>query len=268
MQLNHTIDRRVDPLGAARATERKVEHSKPRPAWLLITQARRREFAPAALALAAAVGLGCASAKIERSQSHIADQAIPEPPIALVFPFALNADDVAHDTLGLGDGTEEPKSAEGRRLQDALVFKTVAKLNERGINAKAGSDTSTIPPNALLVKGQFVTISEGDRTKRMLIGFGVGAERITIRVQIYRATNTGLQRLNEAEATARGGRAPGMAVPLGVGAQMGRAATAAVVSGGMSVARELSGGLDQAADNLAEQIAQHVVAFYRERGWI
>lgn len=229
---------------------------------------RLRRHRAAIAAWATCLGLACASARIERAQSHLEDRVVPKPPILLVYPFALTADDVALDTVGLGDGTPEVKSAEGARIQDALVFKTVAKLNERGINAKAGDETTAVPVNAFLVKGQFVTISEGDRTKRMLIGFGVGAERITTRIQVYRATPTGLERVADAEVAAQGDRMPGMAVPLGAGALAGRAAGAAVVSGGMNVMQEVTGGLDQAVENIADRIASRAETFYRARGWL
>ncbi len=221
-----------------------------------------------ALVIALLLSLGCASASVEGRRVDTGDRIIPKPPVLLVYPFALDSDDVAVDTLGFSDATHEDRSSENLRIQSELLFQTVSKLNERGINAKSGTDVTEIPLNALLVKGQFVTIDEGNRARRMIIGFGAGAERLTTQIQVYHSTETGLQRVAEAEATARGSRMPGMAVPVVGGATAGRAASAAVISGGMNVMKEATGGLGKAAANIAEQIAERAAAYYKERGWL
>jgi len=59
-----------------------------------------------------------------------------------------------------------------------------------------------------------------------------------------------------------------MAVPVVGGATAGRAASAAVISGGMNVMKEATGGLGKAAANIAEQIAERAAAYYKERGWL
>jgi len=141
-----------------------------------------------ALVIALLLSLGCASASVEGRRVDTGDRIIPKPPVLLVYPFALDSDDVAVDTLGFSDATHEDRSSENLRIQSELLFQTVSKLNERGINAKSGTDVTEIPLNALLVKGQFVTIDEGNRARRMIIGFGAGAERLTTQIQVYHST--------------------------------------------------------------------------------
>ncbi len=221
------------------------------------------------LVLAALVATGCARSEVTGARRYSNDDAvIPRPPVVLVYPFAMSADDVAIDTLGMRDASIDEIDAEGRRVQNQLTLQIVADLNDRGISAQRGTETSDVPANAFLMKGQFITIDEGSRARRMIIGFGAGAERIQTRVQVYRVAARGTVRVAAAEVSAEGDRMPGMAVPVGAGAIAGRAATSAIVAGGMNVVQEVRGGLGRAISNISTEIADRAEAFYRERGWL
>ena len=113
---------------------------------------------------------------------------------------------------------------------------------------------------------KFVSVDEGSRGKRMLIGFGKGAESLEARVQVYQVTEAGLRRLVDAEAEAHGSKKPGHLVPVGAAAAAGRAG-GAVIGGGVAVKSEISGPLESSARNLAREIAERAAAFYDERGW-
>lgn len=221
-------------------------------------------------ALALLVALGCAGATSRRGTQYAQDRVLPRPPVLLIYDFAVDTNDVVVDTFGpnfihdTGNPSEEIASARAvsRSLSEALV----QELGNRGIRAQRAA-SSTPPLNAAVVKGQFLTIEEGDQTARMLIGFGVGAEKIRVRVQVYQATGQGLRRLVESEGEAHGNRMPGMAVPVGAGAAMGRAATSAAISGGMNVVQEVTGGIDATVQDLAEELADRAASFYTRQGW-
>ena len=76
------------------------------------------------------------------------------------------------------------------------------------------------------------------------------------------------RRIAEAEVKAQGNRMPGMAVPVGVGAATGNAARSAVISGGMNVVQEVTGGLQKDAGRIAGEIADRIKAFYERQGWL
>jgi hypothetical protein len=59
-----------------------------------------------------------------------------------------------------------------------------------------------------------------------------------------------------------------MAVPVGVGAVAGAAARSAVISGGMNIVQEVTGGLEADAGRIAEEIAKRAEAFYKRQGWL
>jgi hypothetical protein len=180
--------------------------------------------------------------------------------------------DVVVDTLGPefvgGPGQRGERAEFGRGVARSLSEQLVAKLRERGIRAERAFAPRVPPVNALILKGQFLSVDEGDRVKRMVIGFGAGGSELLARAQVYQATETGLRRIAEAEAEAESSKTPGMALPVGVGAAAGTAAASAVISGGMNVMTEMRGGLEADAGRLAEKIAERAEAFYRRQGWL
>lgn len=102
----------------------------------------------------------------------------------------------------------------------------------------------------------------------MIIGFGAGSSELRARVQAYQATQHGLRRLAEAEAEASGSKMPGMAIPVAGGAAMGTAATSAIISGGMNIAKETRGAMNPDAERMAKKIAERAKAFYVRQGWL
>ena len=232
----------------------------------------RRIQGAAMAALALCVGLACASARIESVERYAEDERLPRPGVLLVYDFAVTPNDVVVDTLGSEFGRSTSPSSEdvqqARQVAASLSTQLVSKLLARGINAARATRARVAPVNAMVLKGEFISIDKGSRVKRMVIGFGAGSSELRVRAHVYQATPYGLRRIARAEAKATGSKTPGMAVPVGAGAAAGRAASSAVVSGGMNVAREVRGGMDADAGRLADEIADRAEAFYKRQGWL
>jgi hypothetical protein len=232
----------------------------------------RRIQRAATAALALCVCLACASAKVENVERIAADERLPQPGVLLVYDFAVTPDDVVEDTLGSEFGrSTSPSSKEveqARQVAASLSTQLVSKLLERGINAARATDARVPPVNAMVLKGEFVSIDKGSRVKRMVIGFGAGSSELRVQARVYQATPYGLRRIARAEAKATGSKMPGMAVPVGGGAAVGSAATSAVISGGMNITKEVRGGMDADAGRLADEIAKRAEAFYQRQGWL
>ena len=217
-----------------------------------------------------AVGMGCASAGVT-PMTKIADGSmLPRPGVLLVYDFAVAANDVMIDTLGAQFMSEGEKLTEkeqtARATANAFSVALVEQLRNDGINAQRAERGDIPPLHALVLKGQFITIDEGSRAKRMIIGFGAGSSKLRARVQAYQATQHGLRRLAEAEAEASGSKMPGMAIPVAGGAAMGTAATSAIISGGMNIAKETRGAMNPDAERMAKKIAERAKAFYVRQG--
>ncbi|MCH8083734.1 MAG: DUF4410 domain-containing protein [Myxococcales bacterium] len=219
-----------------------------------------------------AVGMGCASAGVTSVVRPSDGSMLQRPGVLLVYDFAVAANDVMIDTLGAQFMSEGEKLTEkeqtARATANAFSVALVEQLRNDGINAQRAERGDIPPLHALVLKGQFITIDEGSRAKRMIIGFGAGSSELRARVQAYQATQSGLRRIAEAEAEASGSKMPGMAIPVAGGAAMGTAATSAVISGGMNIAKETRGAMNPDAQRMAKKIAERAKAFYVRQGWL
>ncbi|MEE9537941.1 MAG: DUF4410 domain-containing protein [candidate division NC10 bacterium] len=200
--------------------------------------------------------VGCASATTQQTGQRVEDRTLPRPPVLLIYDFAVAPDDA-------------PPSAEierHRAIAKAFSEDVVTKVEGVGIPAQRATDSTTVPLHAVVVKGQFVTIQEGSRTRRMLIGFGAGSTNLRIEVQVYQMMESGLQRIKEVEGQARGSRMPGVAGPGAIAGATGQVAGVAV-AGGMSTVREVRGGIKADVHRLAERFGYKTIALYYRQGW-
>src|SRR5262249_28467569 len=81
-------------------------------------------------------------------------------------------------------------------------------------------------------------------------------------------TSEGRRLVEDFYTTVKSSLKPGMGPMAGVGAAAGRAASSAVLSGGIGLATERSQGVDGDAKHTAEQITQTLKKFFIEQGWI
>jgi hypothetical protein len=227
----------------------------------------------AARALAAfALALGCASTQVETAQRIPESERLPRPPMVVVYDFAVSPEDFVADTLGsefasASESAPEPSDA-GHRAARALSQAIVDALKQRGIEATGGTRASPPPIDALVLKGQFLKIEKGSRVKRMTIGFGAGTPELRVQGQVYQVTTSGLRRLADGEVAVVGAKTPGMAVPMAGAAALGTVATAAVISGGINLAREVKGAVDDETSQIAKEIAELAEQYYKRQGWL
>jgi hypothetical protein len=184
-------------------------------------------------------------------------------------------DDIPADAAAAGryERRATPQSAEeirlGRELGDRVASELAKRILDLGMPAELAGSGPLPRQGDLVIRGEFVSIDEGSRMKRMLIGFGAGATQLKTHVDAYEITAKGPRRLGSAAIEAGGGKMPGMLVPVGAGAAAGRVATSAAVSGGLAVVKE--GGpesIQGAAKRTAEEIAKLLSQGFVRQGWI
>jgi hypothetical protein len=216
------------------------------------------------------IAVGCAGGSARRTSQPTGNEALPHPSEVLVYDFSVDADDVVLDTFGpnfvSGGKSASERGGTGRAVAALLSEKIVAKLGERGIRARRASGSTPVSLSALAVKGQFVAIKEGDQMGRMVIGFGAGSEKLEAQVQVYQMTQSGLRRVSTGAGEAHGRKTPGVAGPAAVGAATGMA-VGVVVASAMNIGSELTGGMQNRVDDLAEKFADRAVDFYAHHGW-
>ena len=81
-------------------------------------------------------------------------------------------------------------------------------------------------------------------------------------------TETGLNRISEAEGEAHGRKTPGMAGPAAIAGITGNV-IGVVVSGGMNIKSEaIDGSMDTTLNNLVEEFVENAARFYKRQGWL
>ena len=127
---------------------------------------------------------------------------LPKPEKVVIYDFTVPGDVISVDTSPAARMTRRGKTAEGepksspevvaRQVQSAFSKSLVSELQRASVPAEAapaGADTAPAP-NALLVQGEFSAINEGNKTKRVLIGFGKGASDVQAHVTVKLAASS------------------------------------------------------------------------------
>jgi hypothetical protein len=217
----------------------------------------------------------CGPTKVKTTEEYTGK--LPRPDRILVYDFAVSPDEVKHDT---GLSAEIVRAVEGKpRTADelkighaaagALAKELVKKIQGFGLPAERAAGVPPTSGNILLVQGQLVSVDQGNRTERVVIGFGAGRTDVKANVQVYEITAEGKQKVEQLQADAKSGRKPGMALMMGAGALAGHLLTSAVVSGTVSAAGEASWETVEAdARRLAKDVAKELGQFFVAQEWI
>ena len=205
---------------------------------------------------------------------------LPRPQRIVVYDFTSTAGDV-HLQSGLGGQIKESmKEAEGEsvtaqqtklqqdiaRLMTTQLVQEIRKLG-LGLPVDSAEMAGPVTEGQLSIEGQFLTIDEGNQTKRLVIGFGKGASHVRIAVQVLE-TIAGQHRLVEDFYTnANSSPKPGFGPMAGVGAAVGaaRAATAGAGVGTTAImgAQDAEGDTKEAATAITKELAR----FFAKQGW-
>jgi len=201
---------------------------------------------------------------------------LSRPDRVLIYDFALKPDDVLTDgTIGKrlfhvleGESKTEEELKVGTAVAYALSEKLVKEIRDLGLPTERATGISPPSGNTLLIKGQFLSIHEGNRLRRLVIGLGVGGTEVKTLVQVYEETAAGRRLVEEFDTTAKSSRKPGMAGPMGVGAAAGRAAASAALSGGLGVATAHRQSVEADAQRTAREVARRLAHFFASQGWL
>jgi len=144
----------------------------------------------------------------------------------------------------------------------------VEEIRKLGLRAEPATMASPGPGSTLSVEGQILSIDEGNKTRRLMIGFGAGASEVRTLTQVYEVTGGGHRLVDDFYTTAKSSRKPGLGPMSGAGAAAGRAATTAAASAGIGFASERSQTAEADAQHAAREIAKELAKFFVEQGWI
>jgi hypothetical protein len=230
------------------------------------------------LLIVLAVAAGCAPTNVQQENMTVAQLARPS--LILVYDFAVTPQEVELDTglsadimqkyeehKGMSRTAEEIKV--GHKVADALAEELVKKIRSYGLWAERGFGYPQGNEKDLMVKGQLLSIDEGNRTERVAIGLGAGRTSVQANVQVYELTAQGMKEVDTLRGTAKSGDKPGMGEMMGVGAIAGHLLASTLVSGTLSGAGEMtSATVESDAKRLADKVAADLGNFFVNQGWI
>lgn len=238
----------------------------------------RKYVLGACLAASALTLAACGSSHVQTTGPGIATRDA-RPNRIIVQDFAVDPNTVTLDS-GIGPRLARAvgggaATADQRETADKVVRKLsetlVKELNETGIATSPASATPMLAADytSFVVSGKIISIDEGNRTRRNVVGFGLGASKVTATVEVYFQEPGAAPRLMQSfNADSESGKKPGLAV-AGVGAAAGRAATAAAVGVGSSVASETLGVTpEDNAARMGKEIATTLKIMFADQGWI
>lgn len=143
---------------------------------------------------------------------HTSGEASFEADVPGVFVVRLTVR-LRHATATMGvavTAPDEQKRAVEQDVQSELVEDLVSGIKELGLSAQAGESEMAVPPNALLITGQFVDVNEGNRTRRLVIGLGTGQAAIDTKFQVISHAASGQRVLAEFTTHTDSGEMPGL----------------------------------------------------------
>jgi len=227
-----------------------------------------------ATALAFAGLAGCARTSVQDVQQASSTQ-LPRPDLVIVHDFGVTPADVSLDRAVGARVMDAMKTAPeseqqlklGREVTRIVTENLVKQITALGIPAVAASAATPVAGPSLDLEGQILTVDEGNRLRRVVIGFGAGATEVRSLVQVYEITNDGRRLVEDFYTTVKSSRKPGMGPMAGVGGAV-EGARAAGVAAGTGVASELSQTVDADAKHTAEEITKQLKKFFARQGWI
>jgi len=226
----------------------------------------------------ALLAAACGPASVQ-STSQVSGH-FPRPNAILVYDFAVTPDEVQLDEGISAQVKQEfqqyqgtPRTAQeikiGHAVANAVAAELVTAIQGYGLPAERALGWPSAQGNTLMIKGQFTSIDEGNRTERVLIGFGTGRTSVRANVQVFELTREGTRKVESLQADAKSGYKPGMAMMMGVGAVAGNLVASTAVSGAVSAGSEVSWStVDADGKRLAKNVAKNLGQLFVNQGWI
>jgi hypothetical protein len=193
------------------------------------------------------------------AQAVLIDFKVPNNVITLDHSAAAHV--LAHDPIAKmkhDEGHDESPAAVAKNVQAAFAKTFISELQKMSLPAAAGTDND-LPVNAIVVRGDFTNVNLGNKTARMMIGFGRGASDVKAHVIV--SLNTGSESIlvSEFNITSASGKKPGAAATMGVGS--------AVASVGVAAAADGKATVEGDASRMAKAVSKQIQAIMVAQHW-
>jgi Domain of unknown function (DUF4410) len=191
---------------------------------------------------------------------------LPKPDKILVYDFAVNPDDVQVDKI---QAMRPRHLITGDKSQDAIAASAGKKYSQELVKALAKSGipvehvaADTVPSdNALVIKGSFVSLKEGNKTERVTIGMGAGGADVETNVDVHLKTASDSVMFLQFQTDTKPAKNVGAGLPVVAGLNPAVAATKSTVT---DRKKTLNAYASKTADATAKEIFKSMAA----QGWI
>lgn len=202
---------------------------------------------------------------------------VPRPTRVIVTDFQTDTEAVRQDQ-GIGPRLQRSvaggsaiaaRDAIALEVQSAISDTLVEALSKAGLPTERAPAAATYRPGELVVTGRVLRIDEGNRTRRLGIGFGAGKSSVQATAELYAVVANGPPVLLQAyDGKADSGRKPGMAV----GASMA-VANSSAATGALSAVTNIGGEtrrspVGKEAASFGHRVATDIGEYAAQRGWI
>jgi hypothetical protein len=233
--------------------------------------------APMYLVLALIIA-GCAPASVNPG-TVAAPVSTRRPDQIVVYDFAVDSAEVtenqsifqrAYRAVSMNADQQKSELKVAHQAAKVLSDSMARKFKDLGFNVEHLPRGTPAPDGAVVVDGQFVNVDEGNRLRRLVIGFGAGASKLDTQVNISQASNGVPRQLLDFTTHAESSKMPGAAFTMGAGAAAQGGATVGMAAAGAGIAgvKTHRSTVDFLADSTAKQIVAYFSQYASAQGWI
>ena len=216
----------------------------------------------------------CAPTKV-RPTGAASTGPLPRPDVVLVYDFAVSPEQVSLNRglfARLGRDVSPATATEdearvGREVAEGFAVELVKRIQRLGLPAERAAAGQAAPAGSLAITGQFLSIDEGNRMRRTMIGFGAGQSEVRALAQVALQTAHGPLLAEEFETSGASARTPCVAPMIGPGLAV-RGAAGVAVSGGTHALTEHRTEVEADARRIADELAKQLGKFFVHHGWI
>ncbi len=240
------------------------------------------EFAVASALVVGIAALlqGCPAATITPEQAAAPLNTVEQRPDRIViYDFDVPADTVTPNdgplqkayraVSGNQEQDEEKRLEIGREAAKDLSEDLVKQLKEMGFEAERLPRGTPVSGNVMIIDGRFLNADEGNRARRLIVGFGAGQSSLDTQVTVSQTQPSGAPAQLLAFTThSDSGKMPGAALTMGAGAAAQGASAASAGTAVMSAGKVYSSMLGTLAGKTSSQITSYLSRYFASRGWI
>lgn len=232
------------------------------------------------LAVAVSALAGCSTQLRNTSSYDVpvsrSSSALPRPRRVVVAGFAPDRTRVQLDRgigarlqrqVGTADADVQ-QSVLADAVQDAVSDTLVGDVSWMGFVAERARPGDASRPGDLVVAGEILSVHQGNRTRRLALGFGAGASEVRAAIRVYLVGPDPTPRLLQTySAESDSGHKPGLVLG-GAGALAQASAVPLAVSSALGIGGEArAAGVVGEGQRLAHRVAQDLGRFIAAEGW-